>query len=195
MKFFPLYADLRGRLCLLIGQGPKADEKEKLLQSAGACVRRRPAFDPADAEGVMLIVADVDNDEAEVIRAFADSRHIFVNVVDKPRYCTFIFPAIIQRGDLIVSISTSGSCPGLAAWLRRKMEPEFGDGFESALEVLAETRQHVKQVLEAYDDRKEFYSALFSHGFLETAWQGEQALRDHLGRYLDDFRSREEFRA
>lgn len=192
MKFFPLYADLRGRLCLLIGQGSMADEKEKLLQSAGASVRRRPVFDPGDADGVFLIVADVDEAEAEIIRDFADSQRIFVNVVDKPHYCTFIVPAIIRRGDLIVSISTSGSSPGLSAWLRRKLEPEFGEEFESALKVLAETRRHVQQVLEAYDDRKEFYSALFSHGFLETAWQGEQALRKHLGRYLEEFRRREE---
>ncbi len=59
---YPAFLDLRDRLCLVVGDSNLAFEKAEGLRRSGARVLQRPAFDPKDAGGAFLIVADVDED-------------------------------------------------------------------------------------------------------------------------------------
>ncbi len=172
----------------MVGRGPLADEKAASLGRAGARVRRRDAFDPGDARDVFLIVADVSPDEAERIQQFGETHRVFVNIVDKPRYCGFILPAILERGDLIVSISTSGRSPALAGWIRRRLESQFGPEYSAALRALGHTREEVKARIPAYADRKRFYQDLLDGGILETARsQGAEAAEARLRRKMEEW--------
>lgn len=175
MKYFPVFTDLRGRLCLVIGEGKLADEKERLLKTAGARVLRISHFNEEHGLRAYLIVADVDKEQAAKIRAFGDRHRIFVNIVDKTAHCSFIVPAIVERGDLLVAISTSGASPGLSSWFRRRLQGEIREGIAELVAALGDTRAEVKRRMGPYALRKDFYQQLFSNGFLDLDTDRDRA--------------------
>jgi len=188
MRYYPLFADLKGRTCLVVGEGKMIEEKAESLEKSGAVVRQRGSFTEEDAEDVFLIVADVEEDTAQEIRAFGERNRIFVNVVDKPMFCSFIVPAIVQQRDLLIAISTSGKSPALAGWIRERFEQEFGPQYGILLDILGETRKDVKKVIVRYSDRKAFYRELFETGIFDLARLGDkEAVFFELRRRLEQF--------
>ncbi|HTV36624.1 MAG TPA: siroheme synthase CysG [Xanthobacteraceae bacterium] len=145
MRFLPVFLDIRGARVALVGAGPAAHNKLRLLLSAGASVRWyvRDA-DPAEAAAVhapegRLSITQGDPAEADFsefiavvsaagdrvddeVAAKARARNVPVNVVDRPDLSTFIFPAIVDRGDVVVAIGTGGAAPVLARRLRERIE-------------------------------------------------------------------------
>ncbi len=174
MDYFPILADLRGCECVVIGLSPMADEKARLLSRAGARVRRLARFDPAVAGEAMLIVADVEPPEAEVIREYGRRHRIFVNIVDRPEFCSFIFPAVMERGHLLVAVSTQGRSPALAGWLKERLFDSLGVEYARALEVLGKTRKEVQAILPGYQDRRDFYRELFNRGWVERFFDSDR---------------------
>ncbi|UCF38494.1 MAG: bifunctional precorrin-2 dehydrogenase/sirohydrochlorin ferrochelatase [Acidobacteriota bacterium] len=166
MKTYPVSLNLEGRTCLVIGSGPLIDEKATNLLAAGARICRREQFDPADLPGNWLIVADVDEDQAERIFKSAEESGKFVNIVDKPRFCSFILPSIGRMGDLSLAVSTAGKSPSLAALIRQEFERRYA-GYGELLDILGETREEIKQKLPNYADRKCFYRGLLESSVLD----------------------------
>jgi uroporphyrin-III C-methyltransferase/precorrin-2 dehydrogenase/sirohydrochlorin ferrochelatase len=145
MRFLPVFLDLTRGLVVLVGSTPHAAAKVRLLRAANATVRWYPGHaDGAEdirqtAEPGQLdldfsdpLTADLSNAIA-VVSAFGDARDegiaartraagIPVNVVDRADLSTFIFPAIVDRGDVVVAIGTSGQAPVLARRLRERIE-------------------------------------------------------------------------
>src|SRR5262245_52522493 len=144
MRFLPLFFDTAAGVVMLVGSGEAALGKLRLLRAAGAHVRwfAREADiaedvvtlagpgrleisigDPltADLSDVAAIVSAADALDAQ-IAARARRQRIPVNVVDRPELSTFIFPAIVDRGEVVVAISTGGSSPVLARRLRERIE-------------------------------------------------------------------------
>jgi len=189
MRYYPLFADLNGRTCLLIGEGKMIEEKSESLEKSGAIVRKRTCFTEEDARDVFLIVADVAEDQAAEIQAFGERNRVFVNIVDKPTYCSFIIPAIAQQSDLLIAISTAGRSPALAGWIRKRFQQEFGPEYGSLLDAFAETREDVKKVLRGYGDRKDFYLTLLEDDILDLARrQGKEAVLLELSQRLERFK-------
>jgi uroporphyrin-III C-methyltransferase / precorrin-2 dehydrogenase / sirohydrochlorin ferrochelatase len=146
MRFMPVFLDLRAGTVALIGGGAGAMSKLRLLRSAGANVRwyadehdaaaqtlpvgassSRLEFvvaDPlqADIGKFIAVVAASGGPLGAQIAERARRRNIPVNVVDRPDLSTFIFPAIIDRGEVVVAISTGGASPVLARRLRERIE-------------------------------------------------------------------------
>ena len=108
----PLFVRLAGRPVALIGSGPAADAKRRLLERAGAAI-------VGEAEAVALAIV-ADGDEAAVARLKA--RGVLVNVVDRPDLCDFTLPAIVDRSPVIVAVATGGASAGLAKALRQRLE-------------------------------------------------------------------------
>ena len=187
MRYFPLLADLKGRTCLLVGKGKMIEEKARLLEKSGAILRRREIFLEADARDVFLIVADADEDLARRIQSFGEKNRVFTNIVDKPRYCNFIVPAIVDREDLLIAISTSGKSPALAGWIREQLQENYGPEFSTLLAVFGETREEVKERLPKYPDRKEFYRRLLKTGIVEIAKEGKKEVRMEIEQRLQEF--------
>ena len=123
MEYLPIFLNLKGRPCAVIGGGDVAARKAALLLEAGAQVTvtspelcealaelagngriaHRPAgFSPAALEGVTVVIAATDDRQvnAEVSR-LAQAQRIPVNVVDQPELCTFIVPSIIVLHGLL----------------------------------------------------------------------------------------------
>jgi uroporphyrin-III C-methyltransferase/precorrin-2 dehydrogenase/sirohydrochlorin ferrochelatase len=146
MRFLPVFYDLTSGLVALIGSGPAAVTKLRLLRSAGANVRwfsrdvdvaeeallvSAPSgrlelsfVDPlqADFSEFMAVVAATGGSIDEGVAARARASNVPVNVVDRPDLSTFIFPAVVDRGDVVVAIGTGGASPVLARRLRERIE-------------------------------------------------------------------------
>lgn len=144
MRFLPLFLDLTSESIALIGSGPAAINKLRFLQSAGANVR----WFCGDAEFAAELAdggpsrVEIDRSEpldtdfstfAAAIIAYGDARddvaaaHVraantMINVVDRPDLSRFIFPAIVDRHDVVVAIGTGGASPVLARRLRQRIE-------------------------------------------------------------------------
>ena len=168
--YYPVFLDLQGRLCLVIGEGETADQKAQALTEAGAKVLRSPTFSP-DINDVFLIVAVVEDKRiGRQIKEFAEKRRILVNVVDQTLHCTFIAPARMQRGYLTLAISTSGKSPALARKIREQLEEQFGPEYGNLVQALGEVRPLVKKHLSSFRERSEFYNQILKgHSLLEIA--------------------------
>lgn len=146
MRFLPLFFDLSRGSVVLIGSGAPAIAKLRLLRAAGANVRwfsngaqaaddllharhyagqiEIVAGEPAasDLGGVLAVVSSAGKEIDERIASLAREQNVPVNIVDRPDLSTFIFPAVVDRGDVVVAISTGGASPVLARRLREKIE-------------------------------------------------------------------------
>ena len=150
--FYPVYLDLRGRRCVVIGGGTVAQHKVHGLLEAGARVtvispevstaleelgeegrleilwRGYRAGDLADA--FLAIGATDDRDVNQAAWTEAETRGVPFNAVDDLPRCSFIAPAIHRQGDITVTVSTGGKAPALAVRLRDRIAalvtPEYG---------------------------------------------------------------------
>src|SRR3954454_16061434 len=145
MRFLPVFLDLQSGVVLLVGAGELVRAKLRLLASAGARVRWfatdgnhdlagldatdaariEPASgDPlaADLSGVIAIVCAGAGDIGVAMSARAKAVGLPVNVMDDVAHSTFIFPAIVDRGDVVVAVGTGGASPVVARRVRERIE-------------------------------------------------------------------------
>ena len=149
---FPLFLELEGRSCLVVGGGSVATRQAKALEDCGArvtvvapevCGR---GFDDADVEGMTLVVAAT-NDRTLNGRVadLCKARGIPVNAVDDPANCTFVFPAVCRKGPMTVAVSSGGTCPVAAKLVRDKVGRLMADDFVSEVGRLGREREQLKR--------------------------------------------------
>ena len=154
----PLAFDLEGRDVLVVGFGRVGAHKAGLLIDAGARVHvitREALVDPpttlasvslreyrpGDLAGHALVVsATGDGETNDLIVAEARSRGVPLNVVDDPSRCSVYFTSVARDGDVVVSVSTSGSAPALAQWVRRRLEAALPPGIGRVARTLRAER-------------------------------------------------------
>lgn len=148
MGYFPMCIKLEGRKVALVGNGSQIKDKEEKLNPFGAVMMHCTVAELCDTEPdempAMVVVGDTDTEEAEKAFRFCTERNIPINVVDVPGLCTFFFPALINRGTLTVSVSTGGSSPAAAAYLKRQIEAQIPDRTEEILVWLEEKRSSLR---------------------------------------------------
>jgi uroporphyrin-III C-methyltransferase/precorrin-2 dehydrogenase/sirohydrochlorin ferrochelatase len=201
MDYFPMFLDVRGRLCTVIGGGEVAARKTALLCRAGARVRIvapqlcstlavassrqnlehvRARFTPRSIDGACLVMAATDEPDVnrEVARECAE-RNIPVNVVDAPQLCTFVMPAVIDRSPIVVAVSSGGAAPVLARLLRAKLESVIPASIGRLAALAERFRQAVKDKVALPDARRRFWERVFQGpiGELALAGQSEHAER------------------
>lgn len=163
MAFFPLFLDLQNAPCLVVGGGRTALRKAQALLESGARVhlaapqilpglRRLPIVilerevRPEDVFGMTLVVdASGSGAAADMLRQKCAALHIPLNVVDRPEYCSFIFPAVLRRGALVAGISTGGASPLAAAWARDRLDECLPGQFEDILAQMQALRSQLKR--------------------------------------------------
>ncbi len=169
MNYYPVFLDVRGRSCLVIGTGRVVEKRAAALQKAGAVVLRKQVFKEREADQCWLIVAVTRNRvEAERLRDYAEKRKVFLNIVDDADYCSFIAPAIVQQEDLLIAISTSGKCPALASRIRQKLEEQYGPEYAQVVSALGDLRPEVKKKFSSFDERKAFYHRVLEMNLVQT---------------------------
>lgn len=130
----------------LAGQGEARDRRAALLAEAGVEARLLPEAVPDEvlAGLQLLFVAGLPEGEARDLAARARSFGVLVNVEDMLPLCDFHVPAIVRRGDLLLTASTGGQVPGLARRLRESLAEQFGPEWTVRLKELALARAKLR---------------------------------------------------
>jgi len=148
VRYYPLFLDLAGQLCIVLGDGAFASEKAAALREAGAEVRliRNRDYRPGVLAGARLVV-DASEDEAINRQSWeeAEGAGILINVVDRPERCRFIAPAIVRRDPLLIAISTSGESPFLASTLRARLERWLGQEWGPFTALVGRIRRELRE--------------------------------------------------
>jgi precorrin-2 dehydrogenase / sirohydrochlorin ferrochelatase len=165
MSYFPIYLDMKGRRCLVIGGGKVAERKVAALLEAGAEItvispditdmiaglskrseihfEARP-YGSGDLAGFEIaFVATGDPDVNAAVYRESRGRGVWVNSADDPERCDFILPSVLRRGELTVAVSTGGGSPALARTMREELELYFTEEYESLAKLAAEVRQEL----------------------------------------------------
>lgn len=190
---YPVNLVVAGRSCLVVGGGSVAARKvEGLLASSasvhvvapavGARIRELAAdgritvderpYEPADLDGVWLVVAATD--DPAVNRAVFDggeAQRLWVNAADDVASCSFTLPSVVRQGPLLVTVATGGLSPALAVWLRRHIEAELGEEYVVLAKLLSDERDAIRARGES-TEAVDWLSAIDS-GMLELIRAGE----------------------
>jgi len=169
MGYVPLFLNVEGARCLVVGGGQTASRKALMLLEAGAQVvavsprfseafselqqRFRAAltlhagtYTPQDLAGYRLVFAATDDPPTnQAVAADAKRANLWVNVVDEPELCTAICGAVLQRGPVQVAVSTGGVCPALAATLRDELAAQCPDSLDAYATVLGGLRNWLRE--------------------------------------------------
>lgn len=182
MEYLPIFLEVSGRKCVVIGGGEVAARKVEALLEAGADVtlvspaltsalarmaatgklRHLPRrYQRGDLGGATLVFAAADDAETHrAISAAARELGILVNVADQPELCSFIAPALVSRGALKIAVSTSGLSPGFAASVRDEIENQIGAEYGVALEIVGAARRWLRSRVGSQSDRARIMKTL-----------------------------------
>ena len=165
--FYPIFLNIQGKRCVVIGGGKVALRKVKMLLDCRANVsvispkphpeivklsKKRAIhliqrdYEAQDLKGAVIAIACTD--VKEVNRKVADKAKktgVLVNVADDLKPSDFIIPSFFRRGNLTVAVSTSGKSPALARKIRMKLEKSFGEEYTSLLSLIGEVRSTLRE--------------------------------------------------
>lgn len=210
-SYYPIFVDLRGRRCLVVGGGAIAQRKVRTLLGYGARVtvvspqatawlRRagragRIRYVPrrlrrCDLDTAWLVVAATD-DEAVNRRVAREAgrRRIFANIVDRQALCSFIAPAMARRGPLTLAVSTGGASPTVAKRLRDELDEVVGRRYVELIRLLRGLRGPARRRLPSHDQRKRYFDDVARGRVFDLVQRGKtDAARRHALALLRTYR-------
>jgi uroporphyrin-III C-methyltransferase/precorrin-2 dehydrogenase/sirohydrochlorin ferrochelatase len=184
MKRFPLFVNLDKLPVLVVGGGEIAERKINLIIKANAKVEVLARKFSPNVENLInknklkkiksnldistldsnysLIIAATDNKQInKKLFNFANKNNILINVVDQPDLCTCTFGSIVERGDLVVAISTGGNAPVFARNLREKFETLLPQSTKQLIDFSASIRVRVMNSFSQFNKRRIFWELFF----------------------------------
>ncbi|HEY3148103.1 MAG TPA: NAD(P)-dependent oxidoreductase, partial [Dongiaceae bacterium] len=202
MRSFPLFLKLEGRSVLLVGDGSAAAAKLRLLGSAGAritVVAETPSPDltaavaGADAHLIQGTIerahlANVDlvfgatGSEAgdRAVAELARASGKLLNIVDRPELSDFTMPAIVDRGDIVVAVSTQGASPVLAQRVRAAIESVLPPGLGRLAQFAQRFRSAIQARIADNGSRRRFWDQVLAGPIAAAVLAGDEkrAARD-----------------
>ncbi len=195
---YPVFLKLEDKLCVVVGAGRVAERRVRGLCDASARVRvvgiiategilkladegaihlYQRAFEPSDLDGSTLAIAATDRAGVNrAVQTAAKCRGILFCGADRHTDSDFIVPAVVQRGDLQMAISTGGKSPAYARLLRREIEAFLEDGHVGLLDLIADLRHRVyARFPNAPERRQAFWQQLVTDDTLALARKGKWA--------------------
>lgn len=196
-RYIPLMLRVQDKLCLVVGGGSVAARKTGILLGYGATVLivspelipslqelakqgrigwlARP-YSTEALDGAFLVVAAAgDSIVNRQVAADCERCGVPVNVVDAPELCTFIVPAVVKRGELLIAVSTAGASPALARRIREELEKQFDETYSVLLAALRVARDYVRQNIPDPVRRKAVLTALADADLLSVLKEGGTA--------------------
>lgn len=208
MRFLPVFLDLQSGPVLLVGSGELALAKLRLLAAAGAQVRwyaalgqhdvsgldpaqaarvERATGDPlaADLAGVVAVFCAGAGDVGLAMSARARSLGLPVTVMDEPAHSTFIFPAIVDRGDVVVAIGTGGASPVVARRVRERIEAALPSRIGELANFIGRYRKSIHERIPEFLLRRRFWEKVIDGKIGALVLSGRQseaeAVLDEIG--------------
>ncbi len=204
VRYYPVNLDLKGRPVVVIGGGEVAIRKIQGLLEAGArvkvvdpdsvaevrqlarqgkitLVRRR--YRTGDLGSAFAAIASTDDRAVNLkIHDEASKKKILLNIVDKPEFCSFVFPSRINRGEFMLTISTGGASPAFARMVREELEERFGEEYG----LMADLMSHLRRVLPKGEETGRRFSRFVRSSALSCLrrrdWPGvDRLLKRHFG--------------
>ena len=195
MRFFPVFLNLKGRRCLVVGGGevaanklqglleaeaeatlvaPEATAEIAALEEQGRISRQAREFIPEDLAGCALVIAATDDEQTNRrVAEAATARNIPVNVVDNPQLCGFIMPSVVNRSPVQVAVSTGGASPVLARLLRARLETLIPAAYGRLATLLRDFRGRVKARIPQATERRRFWEDIAQGPVAEMVFAGQ----------------------
>ncbi|MBI5125542.1 MAG: bifunctional precorrin-2 dehydrogenase/sirohydrochlorin ferrochelatase [Planctomycetes bacterium] len=180
-RYYPIYLDVKGKRCVVVGGGEVAYRKTLGLKEVGAEVvviapefykefrsergvtLLRQKYSGECLAGAFLVIAATDDKEVnQKVWEDAQRHGLLVNVVDQPGLCNFIVPSVVNRGELQISISTGGASPALAKRIRQELEDLFGPEYSELIQLLSKLRPLVISSVKEEGKRRQVFELLSS---------------------------------
>ncbi len=197
MRYYPVFLDLEGRTVVIVGGGEEAAQKLRLMaktparlviitefagqelslqaDACGACIIPRE-FDADDLHGAAMVFAcGLDEVEEDAVVEAAKLRDIPVNVVDKQDKCSFITPAIVDRGALTIAIATEGAAPVLAQGIKAQLETMLPPSMVELVHAGKALRPRVASKLARGAARRDFWRSFFFGDIRNAHERGDKA--------------------
>jgi precorrin-2 dehydrogenase / sirohydrochlorin ferrochelatase len=173
---YPIFLDLSGKKCLVVGEGyevaakveglveasarvtyihPQAEVAIEAMAWAGLLEWERREFQPADLQGCFLVISDLPDNSA--IFQMAEEQGILCNSVDDPAHCRFSFGSLHRQGDLTIAISTNGYAPALAVRLKEQLQHEVGPEYAEFMRMLRDARPQITGGIADFGARRELW--------------------------------------
>ena len=199
MDFLPIFFNVKGRLCLVVGGGEVGTRKAGVLLEAGARVRVvapeiagslsaqtgvesiKARFEAQHLDGATLVIAATNDRSVNIeVSRLARERSIPVNVVDDPELCSFIMPAIMDRSPLMVAFSSGGASPVLTRMMRGKLESIIPQNFSRLAAFAERFREQVKQRVTNPAKRRIFWENALDGVVAEKVLTGDEATAESM---------------
>jgi len=209
MGFLPVFLNISGQQCLVVGGGLVAASKINRLLKAGAKVtviapdlcdeiaelhKQKQIIHMAAtfkedhlANKVLVIAATDDIAINQQVSELARARNIPVNVVDNPALCTFIMPSVVDRDPVQIAISTGGASPVLARLLRARLETMIPSSYGRLAELMGKFRARVRERYPKMQERRRFWEHILQGPIAEMLFAGQdKAALKALEQQLED---------
>ena len=198
-NYYPIYMKLDYKKVVIVGGGHVAVQKVATLRDTKAIITiispdlhpqllplaeegvitwYKKSFEPKDLDDATLIIAATNNKEVNDAVQEASQHWQLVNRADEQQASDFITPAIVRRGSLIISVSTSGASPSLARRLKDELAQQFDEAYEDYLDFLQQARLLICSKFEKGEKRSALLKALMAPEVLEWTRVGDVLARE-----------------
>ena len=180
LVFYPVFLNIQNKRCLVVGGGKVAGRKIKRLVKCGASVEvLSPQVIPEIKDllseeqiiyekyskkflgDYLLVFAATDSKQVNrQIYYDTQENNILINVANDLDYCDFIVPALVDKGDLQIAVSSGGKSPALAKKIKERLQNEFSGEYEEVTESLGEIRELIKNSVSDQKKRSLIFNKL-----------------------------------
>ncbi len=204
--YYPLFLDVTGKECLVVGGGSVAERKALMLLKFNATVTvvspkvTKKLANLADTGALRVLMRKYrrgDLDDAVVVFACTDDRDtngavredaaekgILINVVDRPKECDFIVPSIIRKGDVTIAISTSGVLPMASKKIRQAIEKTVTRDYVAYTRIIGALRRHLIDTVPDPSRRKAIMKDIAAMEVGDVVRRGLKQMKKALGERL-----------
>jgi uroporphyrin-III C-methyltransferase/precorrin-2 dehydrogenase/sirohydrochlorin ferrochelatase len=175
VSLFPVSLKLEGLAVLVVGAGrvaepkieallrtgarvtvmaPEAGQRVKQLAGLGRIEWRARNFAPGGIAEYRLVFAATGIQTIDrTVACECRKQNVLCNAVDDPEFCDFYSPAVVERGDLQIAISTNGQSPALAQEIRKEFEAQFDSAWAERVAELGRRRRALMNCMPAGEAR------------------------------------------
>ena len=196
MEYYPVYLNLTGKMCVVIGGnsdaeckvagllrakadvaviGPEVTPGLESLAEEGIITWHQREFRPGDLTGAYLVISTITDESInQQVWDEGEANNTMVNVMDVIPHCNFIAPSILRQGDLTVAISTNGKAPALAVRLRQFLEKKLGHEYGRFLALAGAIRSPLADKYPDFQTRRKMWYQLVDSDVLDLLKHGQE---------------------